>query len=272
MRSLRSVSVLALLAGVAAGPAQAGSSPLQVIGLTADQRLVLFREDSPQKTRPIGSVSGLSGGDTKLVGIDFRPATGALYGLGDAGGVYTLDVTTAQATFKSQLNVALSGTSFGVDFNPTVDRLRIVSDNGQNLRANVDDGTTSVDLALNNAGVPALGVTGVAYTNNDLDANTATTLFDIDTTLDQVSIQAPPNNGSLNPSGKLLVDTGASVGFDIYSRLLQGRSVTSTAFATLNVGGRAGFFKINLLAGEATLRNWFPFNDQVVDIAIPLAQ
>jgi hypothetical protein len=168
--------------------------------------------------------------------------------------------------------VALSGIEFGVDFNPTVDRLRIVSDNGQNLRANVDDGTTSVDLALNNAGVTALGVTGVGYTNNDLDANTATTLFDIDTTLDQVSIQAPPNNGSLNPSGKLLVDVGSPVGFDIYSRLSQGRSVAAIGFASLSVGGRAGFFRINLLAGEATLRNWFPFSDQVVDIALPLAQ
>jgi hypothetical protein len=271
MRNLRSVSVLALLAGFAAGPAQA-AIPLQVIGLTADQRLVRFREDSPQKTRTIGSISGLSGGDTKLVGIDFRPATGALYGLGDAGGVYTLDVTNAQATFKAQLSVALSGTSFGVDFNPTVDRLRIISDNGQNLRANVDDGSTIVDLPLNNAGVTALGVTGAAYTNNDLDANTATTLFDIDTSLDQVSIQAPPQNGSLNPSGKLLVDVGASVGFDIYSRLSQGRSMAALAFASLSVGGRAGFFTINLLSGEATLRNWFAFSDQVVDIALPLAQ
>jgi hypothetical protein len=271
MRNVRFVPALALLAGFAAGPVQA-ANPLQVVGLTADQRLVLFREDTPQKTRNIGSISGLVGSDTKLVGIDFRPATGALYGLGDAGGVYTLDVTTAQATFKSQLNVALSGTSFGVDFNPTVDRLRIISDDGQNLRANVDDGTTSVDLGLNNSGVPALGVTGVAYTNNDLDANTATTLFDIDTTLDQISIQAPPNNGSLNANGKLLVDVSSPVGFDIYSRLSQGRSVTSTGFASLTVGGRVGFFRMNLLSGEANLRNWFPFNDQVADIAIPLNQ
>ena len=271
MRTLRSVSVLALLAGFAAIPAQAATQ-LQIIGLTADQRLVAFRENSPQLTRTIGSVFGLGGNDTQLVGIDFRPATGALYGLGNAGGVYTLDLKTAEATFKAQLDMALSGTSFGVDFNPTVDRLRIISDSGQNLRANVDDGTTSLDLVLNNAGVTALGVTGAAYTNNDLDANTATTLFDIDSSLDQVAIQAPPNNGSLNPSGKLLVDVGSPVGFDIYSRLSQGRTVVAIGFAALSTGGRAGFFRINLLAGEATLRGWFPVNDQVVDIALPLAQ
>ena len=81
---------------------------------------------------------------------------------------------------------AAAGTSFGVDFNPTVDRLRIVSDTGQNLRVNVDDGTATVDGTLNIPGAtpvnPALGVTAAAYTNNDADPKTATTLFDIDTT------------------------------------------------------------------------------------------
>jgi hypothetical protein len=282
MKNVRSVSVLvALLAGVAAGPAPASEeasslrvpigSALDVIGLTADQRLVRFRESLPQRARTIGRVIGLSG-DTRLVGIDFRPATGELYGLGDNGGVYTVSPDTAVATFKAQLSVVLSGSSFGVDFNPTVDRLRIVSDNGQNLRANVADGVTATDLALNYAGTTALGVTGVAYTNNDLDANTATTLFDIDTTLDQVVVQAPPNNGTLNPAGKLLVDVGSAVGVDIYSRLDQGRTVGNTAFASLTVGGRAGFFALNILTGEATLRGWFRVGDQVMDIAIPINQ
>lgn len=282
MKSIRSIPMLAvLLTGVAALPAPAsddrpwlrttGAGTLDVIGLTADQRLVRFRESMPQRARTMGKVFGLTG-DSKLVGIDYRPATGELYGLGDAGGVYTIDVETATATFKAQLNVALSGSSFGVDFNPTVDRLRIVSDTGQNLRANVADGVTAVDAMLNQAGATALGVTGVAYTNNDLDPSTATTLFDIDTTLDQVSIQAPPNNGSLNAAGKLLVDVGPSVGFDIYSRLGMGRTIANGAFASLTAGGRAGFFSVNLLTGEATLRGWFRVSDQVVDVAVPLIQ
>ena len=40
---------------------------------------------------------------------------------------------TATATFVNALSVPLMGTSFGVDFNPAADRLRIVSDLGQNL-------------------------------------------------------------------------------------------------------------------------------------------
>jgi hypothetical protein len=48
---------------------------------------------------------------------------------------------------------------------------------------------------------PARGVTA-AYTNNDLNADTATTLFDINTTTDQVVIQSPANNGTLAPTGQ----------------------------------------------------------------------
>ena len=105
-----------------------------------------------------------------------------------------------------------------MDFNPAADALRIISDTGQNLRhpfAGRPPFMTQMDLSLNNAGTNALGVTGAAYTNNDLDTNTSTTLYDIDTTLDQVSVQSPPNNGSLVATGKLTVDA------DSHGRLRQ---------------------------------------------------
>ena len=171
----------------------------------------------------IGSVTGLDQ-DTSLVGIDYRPANDVLYGVGNAGGVYTIDADDGRRRRSSAGSTSrCRAPSFGVDFNPTVDRLRIVSDTGQNLRVNVDDGTTTVDGTLNIPGAtpvnPALGVTAVAYTNNDADPNTATTLFDIDTTNDNAVIQAPPNAGSLSPTGKLGVDAAGAVGFDIYSQL-----------------------------------------------------
>lgn len=46
---------------------------------------------------------------------------------------------------KARLNVALEGRSFALDFNPTVDRLRVVSDSGQNLRIDVDTEAVAVD-------------------------------------------------------------------------------------------------------------------------------
>ena len=168
---------------------------LDVIGLTKDQRLICFNEKRPGWARNIGHVSGLHT-DTALVGIDFRVQDGKLYGVGNNGGVYLLDTDHAAATLVNRLTVALDGTSFGVDFNPAADRLRIVSNTGQNLRHNVNAGGVTIaddpldyPTTLNGIGPTALGINGSAYTNNDLDANTATTLYALDTNLDQIALQ-----------------------------------------------------------------------------------
>jgi hypothetical protein len=248
---------------------------LTVVGLTADQRLLSFDEFSPQRAKCSRPVSGLVDGDTALIGIDYRVQDGNLYGVGNAGGVYLIDARTAVATFVNRLSVPLSGTSFGVDFNPAADRLRIISDSGQNLRHNVNPGgVTLMDMNLNyTPGTPAAGITGAAYTNNDLDANTATTLFDIDSALDQVVLQSPPNNGSLAATGKLLVDTGMAVGFDIYSTLRGGSTVDVEALASLSSPtGAASLYSVNLATGKVTWRGLFKPSDLVVDIAIPLDQ
>jgi hypothetical protein len=248
---------------------------LDVVGLTDDGRLVCFSEKNPRDARTIGRVKNLDG-DAKLVGIDYRPATGDLYGLGDKGGVYVVNDRNGRAMLKSRVNVPLQGTSFGVDFNPVVDRLRIVSDTGQNLADNVDaDNDTVTDGTLTNAGTPpptALGVTGAAYTNNDADPNTATTLFDIDSMLDQTVIQSRPNSGQLAPTGKLGVDTGPSVGSDIYSTIRGGSTVRVQGFASLTVNGRSGFYSVNLLQGRADSRGSFAPRNVVTGIAVPLNQ
>jgi hypothetical protein len=246
---------------------------LELVGLTRDQKLVCIPEQIPSLAALIGAVSGLVG-DVQLVGTDFRPANGKLYGLGNEGGVYLIDVATGAAEFQTQLDQKLSGTSFGVDFNPTVDLLRIVSDTGQNLAANVVTGATTVNAPLTTpptAGT-TLGVTAAAYTNNDLDPATATTLFDINTVSDRVVIQAPPANGTLNPTGSLRVDSGTETGFDIYSRLHNGAPVEVKAYAALTVGGAARLFTLDPLTGVASLRGTFPRGHQVVGLAIPLSQ
>jgi uncharacterized protein DUF4394 len=246
---------------------------LKVFALTSDQRLLRFDENCPEDTRQIGYIAGL-GPDTALVGIDFRVQDGKLYGVGNAGNIYTIDTNNATAQFVNSLTVNLNGTSFGVDFNPAADRLRIISDNGQNLRHNVNvGGVTLSDGTLNyTPGTPALGVTGAAYTNNDLDTSTATTLFDLDTTLNQISIQSPPNNGSLVATGSLTIDATSVAGFDIYSKVIDGVTVDQQAFAALAsaVDNKVRFYEINLLTGKATSRG--RFDDKVIDIAIPLNQ
>ena len=239
---------------------------LDVVGLTSDGRLIEFKSNKPKNASNIAAIWGLSG-DTRLLGIDYRPATGELIGLGDQGGVYAVSDFNAQAVKKSQLNVALAGASFGVDFNPTVDRLRVISDTGQNLRVNVDTGATLVDTALSST-----GVTGAGYTNNDADPNTATTLFDLDSALDQVVVQSPANSGMLAATGKLGVDASPVVGFDVYSAIRNGTTVNVRAFASLTVDGSARFYRINLLQGRASLVGAFSSSTPVTGIAVKLDQ
>jgi hypothetical protein len=272
--------------GLAAASSDTASTPgrrLDVVGLTDGGKLVRFNSAAPQFTRSLGAVKGLVG-DVALVGIDYRVQDGKLYGVGNAGGIYTIDTSRwkARATKVSQLTVALQGTRFGVDFNPAANRLRVVSDTGQNLRHNIDDpagtpaaGTTTADGTLTYPGPPpmtATGVTAAAYTNNDLDPATATTLFDIDTMLDQVVVQSPANAGQLAATGKLTVDAGTWAGFDISSRQSSGTTVGNRGLATLGVSGGQRLFRINLLTGTATDLGRFPGSAQVVDLAIPLAQ
>jgi Domain of unknown function (DUF4394) len=269
-----------LLAGVVAGALLTLAAPLaasadrdgdlDVVATTADGRLIEFESDDPRDADTIGRIAGLVQ-DTRLVGIDYRPATGELIGLGDQGGVYAVSDRTGAATLKSRSTVALSGTSFGTDFNPTVDRLRVIGEGGQNLRVNVDTGMTTVDGSLSTAPpAAATGVTGAAYTNNDADPDTATTLFDLDTALDQIAVQSPANSGQLAATGKLGVDAGPAVGFDIWSDLRRGTTAGVRAFASLTVDGRARFYRVNLLQGRVSEVGAFSSRNQVTGIAVEL--
>ncbi|MGW8883021.1 DUF4394 domain-containing protein [Streptomyces sp. NPDC055749] len=244
------------------------------VGLTSTQRLVGFYVANPGDTWSLGKVAGLKG-DKKLVGIDFRVQNGKLYGVGDKGGIYTLN-RHAKAAKVSKLTVGLVGEHFGVDFNPAANRLRVISDTGQNLRHNIDDPAalleTTVDGTLTNPTMPpstAFGVTGAAYTNNDLNAATATTLFDIDTLNNRVSLQSPANAGTLAPTGNLGLDVGPSAGFDIYYRNSDG---SNRGFAALSTGDKQRFYRVNVLDGETDLLGSFPARHQVVDVALPLNQ
>src|SRR5687768_13974815 len=108
---------------------------------TTDQNLLLeFRERSPERLTDVRAISGLPAG-VSLRGIDFRPMTGDLYGVGSDSVVYRVNPMTAIAVAEGPaFTPALRGTSFGVDFNPTVDKIRVTSDAAQNLRLNVDEG------------------------------------------------------------------------------------------------------------------------------------
>ncbi|MFF5364226.1 DUF4394 domain-containing protein [Streptomyces scabiei] len=259
-----------------ASAAPAAVPSLRAFGISGDGTLMAtFTTDRPDVLNWVRAVTGLSG-DTALVGIDFRVQDGLLYGVGNKGGIYTIKIPTGTqdvvVTKVSQLQYALSGSQFGVDFNPAADRLRVISDNGQNLRHNLGDHTTIQDVNLTTPPVEGTtkGVTAAAYTNNDLSGATATTLFDINTNSDQVVIQSPANNGTLAPTGSLGLDAQLKAGMDIYSTLSGGRTVDNAAFASLTAKGASlpSLYSVNVFTGEATVVKQFPLN--ITDLAISL--
>jgi hypothetical protein len=244
---MRSAKILRL-AGAAALLAAGAASAVPMYGTTAANQLVTFDSATPGTATSI-PITGLQMGET-VVGIDQRPANGSFYALGSTGRLYLLNVSTGAAIAISATPVTLTGTAFGFDFNPTVDRIRVISDADQNLRLNPDTGgvaATDTNLQYAATDVNALAnpnAVGAAYTNNFLGA-TSTVLYDIDSNLDILVRQDPPNSGTLNTVGALGVDTTAVLGFDVTTQ--------GTAFAVLEVGGVSGLYTINLTTGAATL-------------------
>jgi hypothetical protein len=144
-------------------------------------------------------ITGLRPGE-RILGIDFRPANKQLYGLGSTSRLYVIDPETAVARVVGDgrpFAPTLDGTAFGFDFNPTVDRIRVVSNVGQNLRLHPDTGAVvAQDRDLNYAdGVTPL-VAGSAYTNSVAGAS-STVLYNLDVRRRALVIQNPPNDGRL---------------------------------------------------------------------------
>lgn len=271
-------SVLGLVTTLPVTAPANGPGNALAITAGATQSLLSFNrppQGSPARLCSSTPITGLASGDV-IVGADTRPATGALTALAKNGTVGTLYTVTADgvatpvATLASGGSpVALTGSSFGVDFNPVPDRLRVVGDDGQNLRVNVADGATTVDTSLSSTGVSA-----AAYTNSIFDGGTvlttqSTTLYGIDSTTDSlVLIGANPATGGgcvTNPSatppttadagnpncgvvssvGVLGVDAGPGNGLEIEPR-------TGTALMVATVGANTTLYTVNLATGAAT--------------------
>jgi hypothetical protein len=244
------VLIVGLVLGVSPAPHAYAAGGSTIYALTNTNELLRLDSAAPGTILSTVSISGLQVGEN-LLGIDFRPASGQLYALGSTSRLYIIDLGSGAATQvgAGPFAPALNGTSFGFDFNPVVDRVRVVSDADQNLRLNPITGALAgADTSLTYAaGDPNAGanpnLVGLAYNNNAAGA-TITTLYGIDSSLDILVIQNPPNNGTLNTIGPLGFDTSGAVGFDI--------ATSGTGFASLQVGGLAGLFTIDLATGTAT--------------------
>jgi hypothetical protein len=242
------------------------------IVVTESGQVASFNRATPGTQVGTRTIFGLQPGDT-VAGIDFRPANGLLYALGSRGNLYTLDAATGRATLRSTLKAAdgddapftsLVGTQFGMDFNPVADRLRVVTNAGQNLRINVDTGDTITDGNLTRAGNPGqtLTVTAAAYTNAFRGA-TDTTLYVLDLTLGLRSVVNPPNNGVLTSDATLGVLGSGVNGFDLEAR-------TTTGYAAIRVGNILSLYRIDLsaAANAATLLGGIGGVDTIAGLAL----
>ncbi|MEO5996588.1 MAG: DUF4394 domain-containing protein, partial [Chitinophagaceae bacterium] len=209
--------------------------------------LLIFNPLQPEPV--MKPITGLPAGES-IEGIDFRPFNGQLYALSNASKIYTLNTSNGAATMigAAPISATLSGTSFGFDFNPTVDRIRIVSNTGQNLRIHPETGAVAAsDMNINPAGS---AISQVAYTNNFSGATT-TVLYDIDAKAGKLFRQDPPNNGTLVEVGSLGILASEKGGFDI-------GGTSGKAYALLQVSGSVNIYTISLTDGKATVLASFP--------------
>jgi hypothetical protein len=225
----------------------------------------------------------------QLVGIDFRPQNGQLYALGvdtvgsgpltGKGTIYNISIRTGRATpiggtgsvdptsvvgGVALPNPTTAGVGFGFDFNPAVDKIRVVTTPptgpGQSFVVDQNTGTVAVNAPPINGATTT--VSGTSYTNTQPNA-TATTQYSIDAVTDSLYLQDAGLSTTSVPllirlNGVTPLDFSTVNGFDIPTGVTSAAPngtpvVTGSAFASLTVGGVSRLYSIDLTNGNATL-------------------
>jgi hypothetical protein len=299
-----SIAMVDLVNGMVGTPVPLGAGGIQglalhtpaaipFVALSADGlQLVRFTSAAPGTATTV-AITGVAAGDA-LVGVDYRPQTGQLYAFGvneaaNTGTLYLVDPQTAVASAVGAagqvafvdaaggaVDLPAAAAGYGVDFNPTVDRVRVVTNTGLNFRVNPINGAP-VDGNLNNTATPPAGINtdglinglpvgstgaaGAAYTNSygqPLGVG-FTTQYVLDSVSDLLFAQVPPNSGmvvggvGLTVNG-LRIDFTSVNGFDIPSDVQVTASNTpanGTAYAALMVGNVQMLYAIDILSGRS---------------------
>ena len=224
-------------------------------------KLHKFNTNNPEKILKVINFTGLQSGE-KILAIDFRPATGQLYGLSSDSRIYVINLKSGAVNMigAGPFTPALEGKLAGFDFNPTVDRIRVVTNSGQNLRLNPETGTVAFEDQDINGPAGAM-ISAVAYTNNMAGAAT-TILYDLDVSKQKLYKQDPPNDGKLVEVGSLNLNIKDAGGFDIAAK-------SNKALALFPVDGRATLFTVDLMTGNAEVLYKYQPSRGYTAIAIP---
>lgn len=221
-----------------------GMTPMvSFTALAEGNQLYFFEEGNLTAQASMQTISGLPSGEM-ILSIDYRPATGQLYALGSSSRLYLINENSGVATplGAGPFTPAIEGMA-SLDFNPTVDRIRLVSESGQNLRLHPETGAVvATDGRINGGMSPKIAA--IAYTNS-VSGATSTTLYDIDISQDKLYKQNPPNDGGLEEVGSLGVDLEGAVDFDI-------NPDNSQALAVGRSANESRLYSIDLNTGKAS--------------------
>ena len=260
---------VALAGGLVLSGAASGQT---VFGITRDNRLVSFNPATPGTLTVDVAITGLTAGET-AIGIDVRPLTSEIFVFGSGNRMYSVS-TGGVATPVGTGFTALATTTSSFDFNPTVDRVRVVDAAGNNRRLNPatgGDAASDTALTYGTGGTPR--AVGVAYTNAQFGANVAAgtvrELF-VDSTLNSLGEigtmaggNASFNGGVSSTIGGLGFDLFDDAGFDLYG------PTGIVYLSNLGTTGAASFYTVNIGTGAASLVGQIGTGNRfVTDIAV----
>lgn len=258
----------------------------EIVAVSVSNQLLRFNAGQPQQLRDRRPLAGLAAGET-LLGIDYRVARGELYALGATGQLYRIDVAAAKATaIGTPVALPTASPEWGFDFNPTVDRIRVVNAAGWNLRLHPDtgalvdsdpnttglqfDGRLAYDAGDVNAG-KAANVVAAGYSYNKLN-DRITTNYALDGaaglllhqgTKEGVAPLVSPNTGRLYTVGSLGIGAFNHATFDI-------SDITPTAYAGVRTAGAKAtrWHRVDLTTGRATFIGTVGGGETLVGAAI----
>lgn len=217
-------------------------------------------------------LTGVAAGQV-LETIDRRPVNGWLYGLGrDAvtGGVqlYVVHPASGAVTpigtpvvFTANGSPVTNLGTLEMDFNPTVDRIRVVTSTGLNFRMNPVNGA-GVDTDAVALGIqmdPAINgeatvVNGAAYTNNQSEIGGMTTLYTVSADNDELYIQNPANAGtqSLPVAFSDLIEAvhGLDISHSVVTTTSNMPVAAGSAYGVFTIGGQDRAVQLDLVTGD----------------------
>jgi hypothetical protein len=246
MRS-RTLVAFAVTAAALAVPS-AASAAEEIAGVTGSNKILTFGSDSPGNIDSAYPISGLASGE-KIVGLDTRPSTGQLYGLGKTGRIYVIDAASGTSrAVTGPISPVPAGSNLGFNFNPVTDRIEIVTDSRQNLTVNPDTGTTvagpPVAYAPGQGGGAAPQVGATAF-SNPVPTATSTVQYDLESAKDAL-VRQDGATGQLTTIGSGLgVQINGPSGFDIS----QG-NVGYASYKPNGTGTGVNLYRVDLTGGK----------------------